>query len=96
MGKRLKKLGGLAKKMGDCLDRHFTAIAYAEAGDYKTAREILANGEPSNPRRIGFSNRFDRHLVAITYAEAGEHETAREILNEDEGSSPGEDYQGGD
>jgi len=65
------------------------AVAFAEAGEAGTARQIL--NEDTGPSRAIAQLKEKVHLtvddlisMAITFAEAGEHETAAGILKEAE------------
>ena len=57
-----------------------TAAAFAEAGEYSTAREIV---NEIRPEKRPFMRKFERLMLAVTFAEAGEHDTAREIMRKD-------------
>lgn len=74
--------------MRQTLHKIMSAVAFAEAGEYETARSLLSGGEsyekavnaaPSNA--IGVSERAQQYMEAITFAEGGEHEYARQTLH---------------
>ncbi|MEC4676984.1 MAG: hypothetical protein VST72_08745 [Nitrospirota bacterium] len=64
-----------------------TAVTFAEAGEFGTAREIMREGAPLDEEIKSLKHEVDTTIddltsVAITFAEAGEHEKAVEILKE--------------
>ncbi len=68
------------KKVEDAM----AAVAFAEAGEFETAREIMKEQpdlakSPDNEDRTTID---DLIAIAITFAEAGEYEKARESLKE--------------
>ncbi len=71
------------------LEDLFAASAFAEAGEFKTAREFLS-GENMLLKKIKELQHNvnltveDLTSMAITFAEAGEHEKAVELLREAE------------
>ncbi len=75
----------ISRKFEDAM----AAVAFAEAGEFDTAREIMT-GEVSLDERIkSLKHEVDTTVddltsMAITFAEAGEHEKALEILKEAE------------
>jgi hypothetical protein len=58
----------------------FAASAFAEAGEFETAKQIMEEVRPEKRVRAG---RLERIMMAITFAEAGEHETAIDIMREE-------------
>ncbi len=58
-----------------------TAASFAEAGEHKTAREIMAEIKPEQREEVRISW-FERAMMAVSFAEAGEADTAREIMRE--------------
>ncbi|NOZ25128.1 MAG: universal stress protein [Nitrospirae bacterium] len=70
------------------------AVAFAESGDEKTARQIMSEMDTDGSERKSISvkdervesliNKHDRTEEAIVFAEAGEHEYARELLKKDD------------
>jgi len=60
-------------------DKLASAIAFAEAHEFDTARQILA--EPGAERRARLS-RLDCTMAAVAFAEEGEAATAREIVEQ--------------
>ena len=76
---------GLIKKIEDAM----AAVAFAEAGEFETARNIMKEQPPLSESIVSLKRKFnlsidDLTAMAITYAEAGEHEKALEILKEAE------------
>lgn len=76
---------GFLKKFEDT----FAAAAFAEAGEFETAREILTENKSLNKKMKSLKHGIeitidDLTSMAITFAEAGEHEKALEILREAE------------
>lgn len=71
------------------LEDSMAAVAFAEAGEFDTAREILEEGSLVTDKIQRLRNGAvitidDLTSMAITFAEAGEHEKALEILKEAE------------
>ena len=64
------------KKMEDV----YAAAAFAEAGEFETAKQIAGEVRVEKRERL---NWFERVMTAAAFAEAGEHETARDIMNEE-------------
>ncbi|HDH05697.1 MAG TPA: hypothetical protein ENH01_08290 [Nitrospirae bacterium] len=62
------------------LEDVYAAAAFAEAGEFETAKQIAGEVRPERRERL---NWFERVMMAVTFAEAGEHETAREIMREE-------------
>jgi hypothetical protein len=60
------------------LENIYSAVAYAEAGEFETAKQIMNEIRPE--KRIGKISRLERVMMAITFAEANEHDTAIEIM----------------
>lgn len=61
-------------------DKHrswMTAITFAEAGEWETAREMMPL--PRQEKKIGW---LQRMFMAITFAEAGMHEEALRLTDE--------------
>ena len=76
---------GFFKKFEDAM----AAVAFAEAGEFETAREILTENKSLNKKMKSLKHGIeitidDLTSMAITFAEAGEHEKALEILREAE------------
>ncbi len=76
---------GFYRKVEDAM----AAVAFAEAGEFETARGIMREEAPL-AEKIKFLKREvditidDLTSMAITFAEAGEHEKAVEIMEETE------------
>ena len=76
---------GLLRKFEDAM----AAVAFAEAGEFETAREIITEKQ-SAPHELQYLKCGAAEAIssltamAITFAEAGEHEAAIEILQEAE------------
>ncbi|MDO8281117.1 MAG: hypothetical protein Q7U10_00585 [Thermodesulfovibrionia bacterium] len=76
---------GISKKF----EQIFSAVAFAEEGEFETAREILGEGQTlvgkikilKSEVEISVDNLVS---MAITFAEAGEHDKALEIMKEAE------------
>lgn len=68
------------------IENAMAAVAFAEAGEYETARSIMEeNTDLAQSPATGRSTTIDDLIsIAITFAEAGEYEKAREILIEAE------------
>ncbi|GBD96055.1 MAG TPA: hypothetical protein ENG83_15120 [Nitrospirae bacterium] len=62
------------------LEDVYAAAAFAEAGEFETARQIAGEIRPERRERL---NWFERVMTAVTFAEAGEHETARDIMRQE-------------
>ena len=62
-------------RLREKLESWLSAITFAEAGDDKTALEILGR-----KRTRKASTAFEDMMTAITFAEAGLPDTARELL----------------
>ena len=65
-------------------ERIFSAVAFAEAGEFETARGIL-HESPAAHDLDALSDELtidDMISTAITFAEAGEHEKALEVMKE--------------
>lgn len=65
-------------------ERIFSAVAFAEAGEFETARGIL-NESPGSSLGDFLSSETtidDLISTAITFAEAGEHDKALEAMKE--------------
>ncbi|MEK6757994.1 MAG: hypothetical protein AABX88_02595 [Nanoarchaeota archaeon] len=67
------------------------ASAFAEAGEYETARGILKEVQHQKRTRLNLFEKMmaivnfvENRRVAITFAEAGEYETAREIMRKEQ------------
>ncbi len=72
-----------AKKLEDM----FAAAAFAEEGEFDTAREILGAGVTVLERAADISRKVtltveELHAMVATFAEAGDFETAERILRE--------------
>ena len=68
-------------------ERIFSAVTFAEAGEFETARGIL-NESPAAQALDVLSSELtidDMISTAITFAEAGEHEKALEVMKEANG-----------
>ena len=65
-------------------ERIFSAVTFAEAGEFETARGILNESPASSDVDILSSDTTIDDLIstAITFAQAGEHEKALEIMKE--------------
>ena len=65
-------------------ERIFSAVAFAEAGEFETARGILNESHASSGADILSSDTTIDDLIstAITFAEAGEHDKALEVMKE--------------
>lgn len=77
----------MMKKFTRKFEDAMTAVAFAEAGEFETAREIMLEGAPLDEEIKILKREVDITIddltsVAITFAEAGEHEKAVEILKE--------------
>ena len=77
------------KKLGAKLEKMFSAIAFAEAGEFETARELMKE-EPALTQKVVLLKKevevsiANMTMMAVTYAEAGEHGIAVEIMSEAE------------
>ena len=60
------------------LENIYSAAAYAEAGEFDTAKQIM--NEVRTEKRVRKVSRLERVMMAVTFAEAGEHDTAIEIM----------------
>ena len=65
-------------------ERIFSAVTFAEAGEFETAREILNESPSSSLGDVLSSDTTIDDLIstAITFAEAGEHDKALETMKE--------------
>jgi cellobiose-specific phosphotransferase system component IIA len=65
-------------------ERIFSAVTFAEAGEFETARGILNESPASSFADLLSSDTTIDDLIstAITFAEAGEHEKALETMKE--------------
>ena len=65
-------------------ERIFSAVAFAEAGEFETARGILNESPASSVADFLSSDTTIDDLIstAITFAEAGEHDKALENMKE--------------
>ncbi|MBI4653822.1 MAG: hypothetical protein HY752_02350 [Nitrospirae bacterium] len=71
------------------LENIFAAVAFAEEGEFETAREIMLEKKPLFERIEELKHEValtvdDLTSMAIVFAETGEHEKAMEILKEAE------------
>lgn len=74
----------MKESLTEKFERIFSAVTFAEAGEFNTAREIL-NESPAAAFGDMLSNDTtmdDLISTAITFAEAGEHEKALEAMKE--------------
>ncbi len=76
---------GFFRKFEDAM----AAVAFAEAGEFETAGEIMREQHALSEKIVSLKREFDLSIddltsMAITFAEAGEHEKALEILKEAE------------
>lgn len=74
---------GLIKRLEDI----FSAVAFAEEGEFETARRIIGVEKPLFKKIKDLQHKVDLTVddlisIAVTYAETGEHEKAVEILME--------------
>lgn len=64
-------------------ERIFSAVAFAEAGEFDTARGILNEAPVSLSDHLSSETTIDDLIsTAITFAEAGEHDKALEVMKE--------------
>jgi len=63
------------KKSASTFQRWMTAITFAEAGEWETARKMIPAGTAS--KEIGW---FAKTFMAAAFAEAGETDTARDMI----------------
>ena len=64
-------------------ERIFSAVTFAEAGEFETAREILNESPAAAPDILSSDATIDDLIsTAITFAEAGEHDKALETMKE--------------
>ena len=75
------------KKFLQKIENSFAAVAFAEEGEFETAREMLNDDPPITGNVKKLKNDVDVTIdnltaMAITFAEDGETEIAREILRE--------------
>jgi cellobiose-specific phosphotransferase system component IIA len=75
------------KKIMQALENSFAAVAFAEAGEFETAREFLKEEHSIAGKVKVLKDEFELTIdnltaMAITYAEAGEFEKAQEIMQE--------------
>ncbi len=59
----------------------FAAVAFAEAGEHDTARELAGLGARPARRKIGMVETFNTFAAAAAFAEENCPEIAREILD---------------
>jgi cellobiose-specific phosphotransferase system component IIA len=74
------------KRLLKKIEGAMAAVAFAEAGEFETAREIMRE-QPDAAQSPGIADSTtidDLISMAITFAEAGEYEKAKEILKEAE------------
>lgn len=77
------------KKLIKKLENIFSAIAFAEEGEFETARQIMREEIPLSKKLQELKQEValtieDLISMAIAFAETGEHEKAMEILKEAE------------
>lgn len=75
------------KKLLQKIENSFAAVAFAEEGEFETAREMLNNDPPITGNVKKLKNDVDVTVdnltaMAIAFAEDGESDIAREILQE--------------
>jgi len=75
------------KKLIQKIENSFAAVAFAEEGEFETAREILNDNLPITGNVRKLKNDVDVTIdnltsMAIAFAEDGESDIAREILRE--------------
>ncbi len=65
----------------DKLEKWFSAVAFAEEGEHKTALELARLNVHEAPERVGAFHALRNAFAAAAFAEENCHEIAREILN---------------
>ena len=60
------------------LETIYAAVAYAEAGEFDTAKQMM--NEIRTEKRERKISRLEIVMMAVTFAEANEHDTALEIM----------------
>lgn len=75
------------KEISKMFENTMAAVAFAEAGETETARQLMneRDGLPGTIAKLRekvYLTVDDLTSIAITFAEAGEHEKATEILRE--------------
>ena len=72
------------ESLTDKFERIFSAVTFAEAGEFETARGILNESPASSDADVLSSDTTFDDLIstAITFAEAGEHDKALETMKE--------------
>jgi hypothetical protein len=75
------------KRIMKGLKRSMEAVAFAEAGEFETAREMMSDRKSDEKvvelhpeKAVPFSEKFDAMQEAIAFAEAGEIDTARQVM----------------
>ena len=68
---------GLTKK----LEQWFSAVAFAEEGDHKTAMQMVGIERASRSESFGFAQSLETAFAAAAFAEADCRELALEILD---------------
>jgi len=74
----------MKERLTEKFERIFSAVTFAEAGEFETARGILSESPASSDADILSSEITIDDLIstAITFAEAGEHDKALEAMKE--------------
>lgn len=74
----------MKESLTEKFERIFSAVTFAEAGEFETAREILNESPAAELSDLLSDDTTIDDLIstAITFAEAGEHEKALDAMKE--------------
>jgi hypothetical protein len=65
----------------EMLEKMFSAVAFAEAGEQKTAIEIAGITPSAATQTAGILSTFNKAFAAVAFAEEGCHDVAAGIVN---------------
>ena len=65
------------------LENWFSAVAFAEAGEHKTALEMVGLAPDEARQPVSILQSLNTTFAAVAFAEANCHDVAKEILNAD-------------